>query len=169
MAVAVIARLNDETAEAEVETFADGLPDRQSIRPPLHIRLATYSHDADIAALSAALEQVAQGWTQVAISLVGFGIFPGNPSDVWFVPVPIHRLLQLHTELDMALFEVTGRHCSEHGIWIPSVRLGETDNDSDSVEVLVRLYSGPIDVVLDRIELVRTDPFEIISSHPLPV
>jgi 2'-5' RNA ligase len=167
VAIAVIARLDDEFAVAEVERFTDGLPDQKSIRPPLHITLATYGDATDIAALDAALEQTVKDWSQLSISLVGFGIFPGHPSDVWFVPVPIHLLLQLHTEVDTGLLKVAGRHCYEHGIWVPTVSIGQTAYDSDSVEVLVRLYDGPIDVTLDRIELVRTEPFEIISSRPL--
>jgi hypothetical protein len=167
MPIAVIARMDDETTEAQIQKLADGLPDTHSVHPPLHITLATYSNDTDIAAFDAALARAIGHWTQLSVSLVGFGIFPGNPSDVWLVPVPIHRLLQLHMEVDAALFEVAGRHCHEFGIWVPSVGLGETDHDSDSVEVLVRLYDGPIDVMLDRIELVRTEPFEVIGSYPL--
>ena len=118
-------------------------------------------------AFDAALARAIGHWTQVSVSLVGFGIFPGAPSDVWLLPVPIHRLLELHTEVDAGLLEAVGRHCFEHGIWMPTVSIGQTCHDSDSVEVLVRLYDGPIDVMLDRIEIVRTDPFEIISSRPL--
>jgi 2'-5' RNA ligase len=165
--IAVIARLDDETAQAQVEMFADGLPDRCSVRPPLHLKLATYSDDTDIAALDEALARAIRPWTQLSISLVGFGVFPGDPSDVWLLPVPIHRLLQLHTEVDTGLFEAARRHCYEFGIWMPTVSLGKTTDDSDSVEVLVRLYNGPIDVMFDRVELVRTDPFEIITSRML--
>jgi 2'-5' RNA ligase len=149
--VAVIARLDDETAGTTVEKFADGLPDQHDARPPLHITLATYGDDADVQALDVAVDQVIRSWTPLPVTLVGFGIFPGRPSDVWLAPVPIHRLLQLHTELDAAVFEATAKHCDEFGIWTPTV-----------------VYDGPIDVTLDRIEIVRTMPFEIISSRMLP-
>ena len=165
MPIAVIARLDDETIEAQIKKLAAGLPDQHIVRSTLHVRLATYGDDADIAALDAALGRAIRHWTQVSVSLVGFGIFPGAPSDVWMLPVPIHRLLELHREVDAALFEVVGRHCHEFGIWLPTVNIGQTSHDSDSVEVLVRLYEAPIDVTLDRIELVRTDPFEIIGSR----
>lgn len=168
MPITVIARLDDETAAARTEWLAKGLPGLTSPGSPLHVRLATYGDDADVAALDAALRRTIRPWTQISVTLVGFGIFPGQPSDVWLLPVPIHRLLQMHMEVDAGLLTAAGRHSDEFGIWMPTVGLGQTACDSDCVEVLVSLYNGPIDVLLDRIELVRTSPFEIISSRTLP-
>lgn len=168
MPVAVIARLDDEIAEAHVEKFADGLPDPRSGRWPLNITLATYPDDADLVALDDALGRAIRPWTQLSVSLVGFGVFPGQPSCIWMLPVPIHRLLHLHTEVDTALLDAAGRHCYEFGIWMPTVGIAETEDDGNFIEILVRLYDGPIDVMLDRIELVRTNPFEVISSRTLP-
>src|SRR5262249_27747977 len=99
---------------------------------------------------------------------VGFVLYPGQPSSIEMLPVPIHRLLRLHMEVDAALSPAAGRHSFEYGIWMPTVTLGHTGSESMSVELLVRLYEGPVEVMLDRIELIRTDPFEIISTRTLP-
>jgi len=39
---------------------------------------------------------------------------------------------------------------------------------SEAVEVLAALLREPIETTLDRIEIVRLVPFEVIGSHTLP-
>jgi hypothetical protein len=89
MSVAVISRLDVDGAAGRIEWLADGLADRESSRSLLYIGLATYADDSDVSELNTALARIVRPWTQLSVTLIGSGMFPGNPSDLCLPPVPI--------------------------------------------------------------------------------
>ena len=107
-------------------------------------------------------------WRRLSVTFVGIIVFPGDPSSLSLMPIPIDDLLRRHLAVDDALMPVAGRHCFERGIWIPCLSLGPTELVGDAVEVLTTLWQEPIEATLDRVEIVRLDPFEMVSSHTLP-
>ncbi len=165
--MAVIARLED-VAAAQVDALIEALPDHHLRRRPPHVRLATYDDEVDVVGLDEALAATTRAWTKLSIIVVGIGLSPGDPCGLSLVPVPICGLLRWHLAADDTLIPVAGRHCFEHGIWSPLLTLGYTAFPADTVEVLTALWPGPMDVTLDRIEIVRIKSFEVISSHTLP-
>jgi hypothetical protein len=166
MPISVTLRLGAAAFE-QVETLIEGLPGRYIRRGPTHIRLATYNDEVDVASLDDALAKVIETWGRLSITLVGIGLFPGQPSGLWLAPVPVNELLRRHMAVDEALADVAGRRCLEHGVWTPYLSVGETAFPADAVEVLVDLCKEPIGVILDRIDLVRLEPWKVLSSLPL--
>jgi hypothetical protein len=133
------------------------LPDSQRAAYPPHCRLATYGDEVDEASLIAGLALIieTETWPPISVGLVGYGIFPGDPSIVWALPVPIHPLFERHRILDAGLLAVTGRHSFEHGGWLPDVDLGITEYPGDAIEVLSAVWNGPIEGTLCELEVVR--------------
>ena len=143
MPVAVIARLDDVGA-AQVEFLIEALPDRPVHSRPVHIRLATHDDESNVVGLDDALARATQTWKKLAITLVGIGVFPGEPPGLWLVPIPIGELLRWHMAVDETLVGAAGRHCYEHGIWTPYVSLGQTAFPGDAIEVLTAHWQEPI-------------------------
>lgn len=167
MPVAVVLRL-DEISARQVEALIETLPDQCVVRRrPPHIRLATYDDGVDVARLDEALAQAVRMWTKVSVSLAGIGVFPGEPSILWMAPTPIHDSMRWHLAVNEALVDVAGRHSYEFGIWTPYVVLGHSAYPADSIEVLTTAWEGPIEATLDRIEIVRLEPFLVLASRML--
>jgi hypothetical protein len=165
--IAVVLRLDDDSAR-RVGALIQALPDRHFDRSPPHIKLASYDDGTDTARLDDALAEVVRfcGW--MTISLTAIGVVPGLRFELSLLPVPITGLLRLHTAVDEALFRIVDRHCDEFGSWSPSLMLGPTAFPADAMEVLTSMWNGPIEAVLERIEIVRLSPFTVISSRMLP-
>jgi hypothetical protein len=161
--------LLDQITAAKVTSL---LPDRQRSTYPPHSRLATYNDEVDqdrlIAGLTAIIE--ADPWPPLSIGLVAYGVFPGDPSIVWALPVPIHQLLDRHRILDAGLLAVTGRQSFEHGGWLPDIDLGMTEFPADAIEALAADWHGPVEGTLCQIEVVRYrrhEPIDVIFSRRL--
>jgi hypothetical protein len=114
-----------------------------------------------------ALAKATETWTKLSISLVGIAVDPGDLCGLSFLPIPVHTLLEWHFAVDDALSKVAGDHCLEFGVWLPFLSIGQRKFPADAVEVLTDLCKGPIEVSLDRIDLVRLDPWKVLTSHPL--
>jgi hypothetical protein len=166
MPVAVTLRL-DAAAFERIEGLIEAIPDRYIRRGPTCVRLATYGDEVDVAGLDDALAKVIETWRRLSVTLVGIGVFPGEPYGLRLQPIPISELLRRHMVVDEALFHVVGRHCFEYGAWLPLLSIGQTRFPADAVEVLVDLCKEPIGVILDRIDLVRLEPWKVLSSRPL--
>jgi hypothetical protein len=167
VAVAIILRLDDD-AVRQIDALTDALPDRHACRHQPHVKLATYGDEIDVARLGEALTKAVRTWNRLSISLVGIGIFPGEPSGLWLAPVPIHSLLRWHLAVDEALLDVADRHCFEFGIWAPIISIGETAVPEDAMGTLPSTWNEPIEAMVERIDIIRLEPFETITSHTLP-
>ena len=166
MVVGVVLRL-DEASARQVAALTKALPDRHSDRNPPHITLASYDDGTDTARLDEALAEVVSSWTTVSVTLDGIAMFPGEPCELALLPIPITELIRRHIAVDEALTPVADRHCYERGIWSPSLSIGSTDYPADCIEVLTARWGGPIEATLDRIDIVRLLPFEVISIRSL--
>jgi hypothetical protein len=167
MPVAVTLRLDAESLQ-QIEGMIEGLPDRYIRRRPTRICLATYGDDVDFGGLDKALGETIETWRKLSITLVGIAVDPGDLCGLSLLPIPIHKLLEWHIAVDDALYEVAGDQCFERGIWSPNLTLGRTAYPSDAIDALTALWQGPIEASLNRIDLVRLDPWKVLSSHILP-
>jgi 2'-5' RNA ligase len=136
---------------------------------PPHVTLAVLPDDAPSDALDAAVAALAGRWHALPVTLAGFGVFPGPPACLWILPVPDAALLARHADTLAAL---PGLDCDRHyraGAWVPHVTLAAAaSSPARALEVLTPLWRGPVPGLLDRLDLVRFRPVEVLRSHPLP-
>lgn len=131
-----------------------------------HITLAVYSDDAPADTLRTTLERATVGWTALPVTLAGFGVFPSQPSVLWAAPVVTSALLDRHAAVVAAL---PGPHPHHRpGAWVPHVTLSNALHDPAGALAAVLSLWRPLAGVLDRLELVRFHPVEVLWSRSLP-
>ena len=85
MPLAITLRLDAATA-AQIDFLAASFPDRPRSgryahhHYPAHIKLAMYGDGVDVADLDAALATATGAWKKLPITLMGLGVFPGEPA-----------------------------------------------------------------------------------------
>jgi 2'-5' RNA ligase len=172
MPLAVTLRLDDAAAApilAMWRALAEGGVDDGCLRlgyPP-HVTLAVWPEEAPVEPLAAAVGRFGAEWGALPVALAGFGVFPGAPAVVWAAPVATETLLERQAALVAA---VPGTPCHPHyrpGHWVPHVTLGQTDALGRAMEALAPLWRGPLPGRLDRLELVRFRPVEVLRGLPL--
>lgn len=173
MPLAVTLRLDAEGA-APIEALWRGLAeagvddDCLRLGYPPHLTLGIWSEEAaPTAVLEAAMLRLAEEWPALPVAFSGLGVFPGTPALLYAAPVPNAALLACHTALAAAL---PGMDCYPHyrpGHWVPHATLGQTASAARAVEVLLPLWPGPMRGRLDRLELVRFRPVEVLRSLAL--
>ncbi|HEY0419112.1 MAG TPA: 2'-5' RNA ligase family protein [Acetobacteraceae bacterium] len=170
MPYAVTLRLDDASAariQALTETLADrGFAGGPSVYPP-HVTLGLYGDEADAEALAASVATLGASWRPLRVHLAAIGIFPGSPCTLWLLPVTTSALLVRHAQL-------VGRHTAHphyaSGAWVPHVtllqRLAGPEEAGAALAASAALWQ-PHAALLDRVELVRFHPVEIVASCSL--
>ena len=132
-----------------------------------HITLAVYPDDADARALAASAAALSVQWKRLPVRFVGLGIFPGAPAVLWLAPVVNSSLLVRHAHL-LARHAASGHWAS--GAWVPHVTLSAALANPDALAAATGLAAAaltPFDATLDRVELVRFAPLEVVFSGAL--
>jgi len=170
MPLAVTLRL-DAASAAPVEALWRGLAeagvddDCLRLGYPPHLTLGIWPEEvAPVATLEAAMLWLAEECPALPVAFSGLGVFPGAPAVLYAAPVPNAALLACHAALAEAL---PGVDCHPHcrpGHWVPHVTLGQATSAARAVEVLLPLWPGPVQGWLDRLELVRFRPVEVLRS-----
>lgn len=134
-----------------------------------HITLAVLPDGIDAAAVAAAGFAAARGWDALPVTLAGLGVFPGEPAVVWAAPVATEALLARQCALHAALAGFPVHAHYQPGAWVPHVTLSK-DGAAPADRVIAAAsaaWDGPISGLLDRLELVRFRPVEILRSAAL--
>jgi 2'-5' RNA ligase len=146
---------------------------RQPDYYPPHITLALYPDEVAGDVLCAAFAQVTPSWRRLALSLCGFGVFPpvtsmpASLSVLWVAPVVTRELLALQATVSDALLNLPLHAHYRPGAWVPHVTLlSGIDNPGRALAVLLPRWQS-VAGFLDRAELVRFPPVEVLASHTL--
>jgi 2'-5' RNA ligase len=172
MAYAITLRL-DTTAAVLVEAMWQVLASRgvsdEALRlhyPP-HLTLAVLADTADPEYLLAAARQCAARWRELPTTFASLGLFQGTPATLFLAPVVTADLLARHAALLTAL---TGEPVDPHyqiGQFVPHVTLAKDVVDPAAAVAALGRLPMPITAVLDRSDVVRFRPVEILESHTL--
>jgi 2'-5' RNA ligase len=172
MPFAITLRL-DKVSAASIEDMwrilaADGIDtDRHDLGYAPHITLAIYPDDSSTGQLREAIRQVAGHWRAMPITLAAVGIFPGASSILWAAPVATSELLARHEAIHAALPDLDPHPHYRPDAWVPHVTLsGAVLDASRALSVLLRGWR-PVTGMLDRLDLVRFRPVEVLESHAL--
>jgi 2'-5' RNA ligase len=159
-----------QCVEAMWRTLAsrDASDDAVQLGYPPHLTLAVFADESSQARLVAAARGV-MARPGLPITLVSLGLFPGTPSALFLAPVVTPALLAMHAEI---LAAVDGEPIEPHyqcGHWVPHITLAKDLTHPAAAVAALDPLLLPIDGLLDRIEVVRFRPVEILASHQLPV
>ena len=141
--------------------------DRDHLGYAPHITVGIYPDGAPADRLQAVVAQFARQWSPLAVTLSGFGVFPGPSSILWVAPVVTAEMLARHLALQTALSDLAGDAHYHPGAWMPHITLSGVLHDPGPA--LSALASGwrPLRGQLERLELVRFRPIERLSSYDL--
>jgi len=134
-----------------------------------HITLAVLPDTVPAAEVEEAVFHVASRWTPLPVVLAGLGVFPGAPPVIWAAPVVTADLLTRHAELHVALARFRVHAHYGPGSWVPHVTLSQegTATAARALEAAGSAWRGPISAILERVDLVRFRPVEVLRSHVL--
>jgi 2'-5' RNA ligase len=134
-----------------------------------HITLAVLPGTVPAAEIEEAAFRVVGRWTTFPVVLAGLGVFPGAPPVIWAAPVVTADLLSRHAELHSALASFRVHAHYGPGFWVPHVTLSQEGSASAAraVEAAGSAWRGPIKATLERMELVRFRPVEVLRSEAL--
>lgn len=138
---------------------------------PPHLTLAVLPDDVPAKAIEDATFDAVDGWAALPIVLAGIGVFPASSSTIWAVPAVTEQLLAHHGRLLAALSAFPIHPHYQVGAWGPHVTLSQPDSATASraLEIAASLWNGPIIGWLDRVELARFRPVQLLRSAPLSV
>lgn len=105
-----------------------------------------------------------------ALRCVGLGMFAGPPCCLWLAPVMTEALRLLHGHVLSALPGACHPHYRQDA-WVPHITLADDLPDAAAAGAAIAAlgFGGlPLIGTLDRIELIRFPPVEILWSVPLP-
>jgi 2'-5' RNA ligase len=149
-------------AEAGIDT------DRRDLGYAPHVTLAIYPDDTSADSLSTVLRRVAAHWRALPVTLRGIEVFSGPSSILWAAPVVTPALLARHAEIHTALSNLAVHPHYRPQAWVPHVTLsGAVPDAAPALAVLLPRWR-PVTGVLDRADLVRFRPVEVLASHALP-
>ncbi|WP_371259206.1 2'-5' RNA ligase family protein [Bradyrhizobium sp. WSM1743] len=144
---------------------ADGIDaDRCQLGYAPHITLAIYPDEAPLNRLRNALEETCRNWEALPVCLSGLGAFPGDGAVLWAVPVVTAELLARHQAIQTALPDLKVHAHYRPGAWVPHVTLSGALPDPGLAFMALLPNWEPITGFLDRVELVRFRPVEVLHS-----
>jgi len=132
-----------------------------------HITLAVYPDEADANAMAATAAALSVQWKPLQVRFGGLGIFANSPAVLCVTPVVTSALLVRHAQL-LARHPATGRWAS--GAWVPHVTLSAALATPSALAAAVESVSAvfaPFEAALDRVELVRFAPVDVLFSGAL--
>jgi 2'-5' RNA ligase len=143
--------------------------ERQRLGYTPHVTLGIYPDDAPLAPLRAAVDQLAARWTDLCVCLGGLGVFPGPPAVLWAAPVVSAALLARQSALVGALAGLDLHSHYQAGTWMPHITLTGGLRDPTAAMAACLALWRPARGVLNRLDLVRFRPVEILRSVRLPI
>jgi len=172
MAYAITLGLDPESAAPVIamwETLASRGLSEAALRPgyPPHLTLAVFADSADPPRLIAAARELAGKWRRCKVSFVSLGLFPGTPTTLFLAPVVTTTLIGQHRDLLSCLADQPVTPHYQVGRWVPHATLASDLTDPTAAVASLDPPKLPIAAVLDRIEVVRFRPIEILESHRL--
>jgi 2'-5' RNA ligase len=132
-----------------------------------HITLAVYPDDADASALAATAAALSVQWKMLRVRIAGLGIFANSPAVLYLAPVVTSALLVRHAQL-LARHPAAGHSAS--GAWVPHVTLSAALAAPSGLAAAVATVSpvfAPFEAALDRIDLIRFAPVDVLFSGAL--
>jgi 2'-5' RNA ligase len=172
MGYAITLRL-DAAAAAMVEAMWQALASRGvsdealQLHYPPHLTLAVFGDSADPERLLAAAQHCAARWPKRPTTFASLGLFPATPSTMFLAPVVISELLERHAALLTAL---TGEPVDPYyqiGRYVPHVTLAGDLADPAAALAALAPLPLPFTATLDRLDVVRFRPVEILESQLL--
>jgi 2'-5' RNA ligase len=162
----------DAAAAAHVERMWRALADQAGDADALqlgyvpHITLAVLPDAAPAVEIEEAAFRAAEGWKALPALLAGFGVFPGKAPVTWVAPVATEQLLARHAALHAALGRFSVHPHYQPGAWVPHVTLSSSGlcPAARAIEIATAVWQGPIRARLERIDLVRFRPVEVLRS-----
>ena len=157
----------DEADVAPITTRLQALAASGIADTPPRITLAAYPDNADPAALAATAAALSVQWKRLTVRFAGLGVFPGEPAVLWLLPVATSALLVRHAQL-LARHPAHGPWAS--GAWVPHVTLSDALPDPAALAAAVsRAAEGfqPFEATLAHVDLIRTDPADLLFSGRL--
>lgn len=138
-----------------------------------HLSLAIYA-DADLDALTAAIDAFAARAAPLPVTFSSLGLFPGAAGVLFLAPKPSGTLLRLH-ELFHHFAAAMRTACSPHYLpenWVPHCTLGMPMPPVDIARALRGLDAlgtawQPLPAILTTVQLVRGPPVRSIHSRAL--
>jgi 2'-5' RNA ligase len=165
----------DDAAAADVQRMLAALADqavaddvvRLGYRP--HVTLAIMPDTAPVAEVEKATFNVAARWASFSMTLAGLGVFPGTPAVIWAAPIVTAMLLTKHAELHLALTPFGVHEHYAPGAWVPHVTLTKEGSVSAAraIEAAASAWRGSIGTTIERVELVRFRPVNVLRSEAL--
>ena len=132
-----------------------------------HITLAIYPNDTPVQTPIEAMDHLAPLWTSLPVALSGFGVFPGLTSVLFAAPIASPSLLARQAQWLTAVPDLPIHQHYRTGHWVPHVTLTAPLRMPDrALSTLLPLWCS-VEGRLDRVDLVRFRPVEILRSHPL--
>jgi 2'-5' RNA ligase len=172
MGYAITLRL-DAAAATVVEAMWQALASRGvsdealQLRYPPHLTLAILADSADPQLLVAAARQCAAQWPKLPSIFASLGLFRGTPSTIFLAPIVTSELLGRHAALVSLLAGEPVDPYYAVGQFVPHVTLASDLADSAAAVAALGLSPLPITSLLDRLDVVRFRPVEVLESHSL--
>jgi len=163
----------DVATAASIETLWQALAaqgvdtDRRDLGYSAHITLAIYQDDAPVERLAKAVAELGSRRPGVPVVLSGFGLFAAPSNVLWLAPAPSLQLLTYQQEVAAALPDLVIDAHYRPGSWVPHVTLSGTLPDPPRALAALLPLWRPVSGVLERIELVRFRPVDVLSSRML--
>lgn len=157
----IIGRMWQALAEAGIDD------DRNTLGYPAHITLAIYPDGTPAEPLRSAVDRLGGIWGTLPMALAGFGVFPGPTSIVWAAPVVTAALLSCQAELLAALPKLPVHAHYQRDRWVPHVTLTGSLPTPEPALAALRPLWRPIAGRLERLDLVRFRPVQVMGSHVL--
>lgn len=164
----------DATASAMVEAMWQALASRKLSDEATelgyypHLTLGVFADSANPERLLAAARYWAVQWPEMPTTFASFGLFPGRPSTLFLAPIVTPELLQRHAALVTLLAAEPIDPNYRCGQFVPHVTLASDLADPAAAVATLKHISLPIRAVLDRLDVVRFRPVEVMESHVLP-
>lgn len=141
--------------------------DRRDLGYAPHITLAVYADDVPVDTLRAALQGLAHHSSALRVRFVGLGKFTSPAAILWAAPVTTAALLDYQAALQAALPTLQPLPHYRVTEWVPHVTLSGALRDPAAAVAALLPQWRPIDALLNRLELVRFRPVNILCSLPL--
>lgn len=132
-----------------------------------HVTLAVFAGNADQQRLLATARDQSGQWRELPITLSSLGVFPGKSATLFLAPTATQALLERHAALLACIAEETVDPHYQIGHFVPHVTLAKGLRDPAAAIAALGPLRLPIQASLDRVEVVRFRPVELLASHKL--
>jgi 2'-5' RNA ligase len=134
-----------------------------------HITLSRHD-DLDPLDAADALDQFVAGFAPIPVEITHVGSFEAPTPVVWLAPARQPSLLALHAALRKLFAGPAWHPHTEPSTWTPHITLATAIPDAPAfarVQDIVATAFEPFETILDRVDLVRFPPVQILETAPL--